>query len=227
MAFFIIGLGRFGSALAKSLSEKGAEVIAIDKDMEKVSEVEEFVTKTYVIDTTNEKALASIGIDNDDTAIVCITDDIEASILACMILKEKGVKKVMAKAGSELHKKILQKIGVDRVIFPEQEMAHRIAQSIISPHIFDIINISEEYEILERIAPKFMENKKIKDLRLKTDFGIYIMAIKRKIPVVKENGKTSLKEEIIVAPGGEEEILKGDLLVAIGKKENVEKFRDL
>lgn len=227
MAFFIIGLGRFGSALAKSLSEKGAEVIAIDKESGKVSEIEEFVTKTYVMDATNEKAISSIGIEDTDTAIVCITNDIEASILTCMILKERGIKKVMAKAGSELHKKILQKIGVDRVIFPEQEMAHRIAQSIISPHIFDIINISEEYEILERIAPKFMENKKIKELRLKTDFGIYVMAIKRKLPVIKEDGKTSLKEEIIVAPGGEEEILKGDLLVVIGKKENVEKFRDL
>lgn len=227
MAFFIIGLGRFGSALAKSLGKKGVEVIAIDKDSEKVSEVEELVTKTYVMDATNEKAISSIGIEDADTAIVCITNDIEASILACMILKEKGVKRVMAKAGSELHKKILQKIGVDRVIFPEQEMAHRIAQSIISPHIFDIINISDEYEILERIAPKFTENKKIKDLRLKTDFGIYIMAIKRKLPIVKEDGKTSLKEEIIVTPGGEEEILKGDLLIVIGKKENVEKFRDL
>ncbi len=227
MAIFIIGLGRFGSALAKALSEKGVEVIAIDKDEAKISEVEEFVTKVYAMDVTNEKVLSSIGIEDADTAVVCITNEIEASILACMILKEKGVKKVMAKAGSELHKRILQKIGVDRVIFPEQEMAYRVAQSIVSPYIFEIINLSEEYKILERIAPKFMENKKIKETKLKTDYGVHILAIKRNKPVVKENGKTSIEEELIVAPGGEEEILKGDLLVLIGKKENIEKFRNI
>lgn len=227
MTFFVIGLGRFGSALAKSLSEKGIEVVAIDKDNAKVEEIEEVVSKAYVMDATNEKSLSSVGIDDADGAIVCITSDIEASILTCMILKEKKVKKVMAKAGSELHAKILKKIGVDRVIFPEQEMAHRIAESIYSPHIFEVINLSPDYSILERIAPKFMENKTIRETQLRTRYGVYIMAIKRKIPFVKENGKTSIEESLIIAPSADEEILKGDILVLLGKKENIDRFRDL
>lgn len=227
MTFFVIGLGRFGGALAKSLSEKGVEVVAIDKDSTKVEEVEEVVAKAYVMDATNEKALSAAGIEDADGAVVCITSEIESSIMTCMILKEKGVKKVMAKAGSELHAKILRKIGVDRVIFPEQEIAQRIAESIYSPHIFEVINLSPDYSILERVAPKFMENKSIKETRLRTKYGVYIMAIKRKTPVVDDNGKTTIKEKVLIAPSGEEEVLKGDILVLLGKKENIDKFRNI
>lgn len=227
MIFFVIGLGRFGSTLARSLHEKGVEVVAIDKDDVRVEEIEDFVSKAYVMDATNEKALSSVGVEDADGTAVCITSDIEASIMTCMILKDKGVKRIMAKAGSELHAKILRKVGVDRVVFPEQEMAHRLAESIYSPHIFEVIDLSPEYSILERVVPKFMEGKVIRDTKLRTKYGVYIIAIKRKFPIVKENGKTSVDEKVFIAPSADEEILKGDVLVLLGKKENIDKFRDL
>ncbi len=227
MIFFIIGLGRFGSALAKSLNDKGIEVVAIDRDETKVEEIKDFVSKTYVMDATNEKALSLVGVEDADGVVVCITSSIESSIMTCMILKDKGLKKIMAKAGSEMHAKILRKVGVDRVIFPEQEIAHRLAESIYSPHIFEVIDLSPEYSILERVIPKFMEGKIIRDTKLRTKYGVYIIAIKRKFPVVKDDGKTSVDEKVFIAPSADEEILKGDVIVLLGKKEDIDKFRDL
>jgi trk system potassium uptake protein TrkA len=158
---------------------------------------------------------------------VSIGEKIEDSIMITLLLKEFGVKQVIVKAQNELHAKILEKVGADRIIFPEKEMAERLAESIVSPRIFDYIELSTEYGILEIIAPKKFCDKTLGELKLREKFGISVIAIKRKVPYTKPDGSPDFKEEIIVGPSGADEILQGDVLVILGKYKDLNRFEKL
>src|SRR5690349_13447605 len=139
--FVIVGLGRFGSSIGRELIELGYEVLGVDRDEEKVQELATVLTHTVVADATEEEVLRSIGARNFDCGVVAIGDDIQASILATILLKELGVKKVVAKAVSELHGRVLERMGVDRVIYPERDMGVRLAHQLVSPNLLDYIEI--------------------------------------------------------------------------------------
>ena len=225
--FVVIGLGRFGSSIAQALSEKGFEVLAIDENEERVKEMEGIVSQAVVMDATDEKGLKEMGITDFDTAIVSMGETIEDSIMITLSLKELGLKKVIVKAKSELHSKILRKVGADRIIFPEREMAEKLAESIASPKIFDFIELSKTYGIIEMVVPKKLVNKTLSDLKMREKYKVSVIAIKRKLPYTLPDGSTDFKEDIIVGPGGDNEVISGDVLIMLGKNEDLEKIEKL
>ncbi len=225
--FVVIGLGRFGTSIARTLIDKNFEVLAIDRSEEKVKEVEAFVSQAVVVDATDEKALKELGIKEFDTAIVSIGENIEDSIMVTLLLKEFGVKQVIVKADSDLHAKILQKVGADRIVFPEKEMGERLAENLASPKIFDHIELSTEYGILELITPRKFCDKTLTELKLREKFGVSVIAIRRKVPYTKPDGSPDFKEEIIIGPGGSDEILQGDILVLLGKYKDLNRIEKI
>ncbi|MEO0254052.1 MAG: TrkA family potassium uptake protein [candidate division WOR-3 bacterium] len=220
--FCVIGIGRFGKLLVQNLSELGAKVVAVDKEEEKILSVQDFAFETYIMDTTNEKALATLDIKDFEAIIVTINNEIEASILTCLLLKERGVKRIIARARDELHAKILDKLGVTRIIFPEKEIAEKLAKNLYSPGLFEIIEVSDNYVLEERASLPEFSGKKLSELEFRTKYGVNIVAIKRKVPEVNEKGKTVLKEELIIGPGGDEELKEGDVLFVLGERKKVE-----
>ena len=209
--FAVIGCGRFGSTIAKTLCSLGHEVLAIDADEEKVQDISEYVTHAVQADVTDENVLVELGIRNFDVVIVSISSNYEASIMATLIAKELGVKKVIAKAHDTIHGKVLSKIGADRIIYPERDMGVRVAHNLVSSNILDFIELSSDYSILEITALDRWADKTLKELALPTKYGINVMAIKR--------GK-----RINVSPYADDVIDKGDILVVIGSTKDIEKI---
>jgi trk system potassium uptake protein TrkA len=206
--FGVIGLGRFGYYVARTLAQGGAEVIACDVDEEKVREISEYVSLAYVLDATDAKALKESGIANVDTAVVSIGENIEASILIVVQLKELGVKEIVAKAVNPLHGKVLEKLGVDRVVYPEKEMAIRVAHSLLVGEFIEEIPIGEKYSLFELKAFDFMLGKTLRELDIRKRFGVSVLAIKR-------------GENLIVNPMGDEKVLPGDILLVLGTTEQL------
>lgn len=209
--FVVIGLGRFGSSVAKTLVEMGNEVLVIDRDPERVQDFAPLVTHAVEADSTDEKALKALGIRNFDVVVVSIGDDIQSNILTSLILKEMGIKKIVVKARNELHGRVLNKIGVDKVIFPERDMGVRVAHSLVSPNILDFIELSEDYSIMEISAGKAFSGKSLKELNFRARFGCNVIAIK--------NG-----DRMNVSPSAQDVIHSGDILVVLGHNRDLKKL---
>ncbi|MCS7460212.1 TrkA family potassium uptake protein [Paenibacillus doosanensis] len=209
--YVVIGLGRFGSSLAKELINLGYEVLGIDKDEEAVDEMSDTLTHVVTADSTDEDVLRSLGIRNFDCAIVAIGDDIQASILTAILLKDIGVKTVVTKALSELHGKVLQKIGVDRVIFPERDMGIRVAHQLVSPNLLDYIELSNDYTIVELSVPKRLSGRCLKDLDPRAKYGCSVVAINK-------------KHGVIIAPSAADMLEEQDVMVIIGTNDQIESF---
>ena len=210
-SFVIIGCGRFGSSVAKTLYRLGHEVMAVDENEEIIQEISDMVTHAVQADVMDETVLRDLGIRNFDVAVISIGSNLEASIMATLTTKELGVKKVIAKAQSELHGKILNKIGADKVIFPERDMGIRVAHNLVSTNILDFIELSPDYSILEIVALKEWEGQTLSELRLPNKYGLNITAIKR-------------DDNVFVAPGANSKIEKGDILVILGSTEDIRKI---
>lgn len=208
-SFAVIGMGRFGTSVAKTLGKMGHDVLAVDNDEERIEEVLDYVTHGVVVDALDEDALVELGLRNFDTIIVSIGQDIQASILVTVILKEMGCKFVVAKAQNELHGRVLEKTGADRVVYPERDMGVRVAHGLVSNNVLDYIELSPDYSILEVVAPTKFVGKNLREAGLGAKYGINLMAIKR--------GK-----DIYVAPTAEETIQTGDVLVAVGSTESLQ-----
>lgn len=212
--YVVIGLGRFGSSVAKTLYSLGNEVLAIDSEEDAVQDIAESVTHAVQLDATDENALRSLGIRNFDVAVVTIGSDVQSSVLITVLLKELGVKNIIAKANTDLHAKVLYKIGADRVVLPEKEMGVRIAHNLMTTNILDYIELSPDYSIAEMEAPEEWSGKKLRELNLRSRYGINVMAIKR-------------NEAINVSPSAEDHILLGDVIVAIGGAEDMSKLENM
>lgn len=206
--FAVIGLGRFGTSVATTLSSMGYEVLAVDEDQEKIQEIVKEVTHAIQADATDEKALKALGIRNFDVVIVSIGHDVQASILITVLLKELGVKYVVAKAQNELHGKVLSKVGADKVIYPERDMGLRVAHSLVSSNVLDHIRLSPEHSILEIVAPDILVGKTLKQSALRAVYEVTVMAIKR-------------GNEILVSPSPDEPIKEDDILVVIGENDKL------
>ena len=202
--FIVLGLGRFGSAVATTLVELGHEVLGVDNDEERVNDLKDEITQAVQADITEERVLKELGVKNFDAAIVSIATDLEASILVTMMLKEMGLKYIIAKAQNNLHAKILKKIGVDKVVFPERDMGARIARRLITPNIKDYVELEPNYNIMEiKALPEFVD-KSLSELDLRNKYGINVLAIKR------NNGFN-------ISPQAKDGIKKDDLLIVIGE----------
>jgi len=209
--FVVIGLGRFGSSVAKTLYTLGCDVLAIDSSEELVQNISDSVTRAVQADATDEKVLRSLGVRNFDVAIIGTGTDIQTSLLVTLIVKELGVKTVVAKAQNELHAKVLLKIGADRVIFPEKEAGVKLAYSLISSNILDFIELSPEYNIVEIIAIRDWIGKSLNELKLRQRFGLNIIAIKR-------------GNNIKITPSADDIIMEGDNLVVIASTDDINKL---
>jgi len=217
--FAVIGMGRFGFNVAKTLAHYGADVIAIDHDEERVKKISDFVDYAVQVDAMDEKALREIGIQNIDTAIVSIGENIEANIIVVMILKEMEIRNIIAKAVTTLHGKVLEHLKVQRIIYPERDMAVRVAQSLIRTNIIDQLTLSEEYSIVEIAIPEKLIGKTLAEAQLRAQYGVNLIAIKKQII---EKGVQ--KEIWNVSPDPNRSMVEGDILVLIGSNENLKKL---
>ena len=207
--FAVIGLGRFGASVARTLTKMGYDVLGVDDDEEMVNNFAEEVTYVAQANVLDERALKSLGLRNFDTVIVAIGQEIKASILVTVMLKEMGVGKIVAKANDELHGRVLQKVGADIVVFPEREMGIRVAHSLASHNIIDQIHLSSEYSIAEMVAPSSFIGKSLTESALRQKHGITVLAIRR-------------GEDIIISPEAGQVIQKGDILLVIGRDVKLE-----
>ena len=225
--FGVIGLGTFGSAVAKELAAREFPVLAIDHKEEVVNRISSFVTQAIVADATDDIALKDAGIADCDTVIISMGEDIETSILATLIAKDLGVPNVIVKCTSMWHSKIAVKIGADKVIYPELEMAKKLAESMASPNILEQIEFSKDYNLVEIMAPESLWGKTIRESNIRNKFGVNIIAVKRNVPFINDDGQSDIKEETNIAPGPDDEILENDILVVVGKDEQLKKFKKL
>ncbi|MDO5516864.1 MAG: TrkA family potassium uptake protein [Clostridium sp.] len=216
--FVVIGLGRFGNALAKTVYGLGHDVLAIDIDEEKVQNIADDVTHAVQMDATDENSLKTIGLRNFDVAVVTIGSDMQASIMATLLSKEMGVKFIIAKAQNEQHAKVLTKIGANKVILPEQDMGVRVAHNLVSSNILDYIELSSEYSIMEIEALDEWEGKTLKELELRKKYGINIVAIKdgKKVNVSPKADATINQNDIVVALGSVSDLRKLEKILAKG-----------
>src|SRR5512136_3367172 len=212
--FAVIGLGRFGSAMATTLTELGHEVIGIDSDEERVAGISDYVAQAVQLDATDEKALRASGIQDVDVAVISIGERIDSSLLVVMLVKELGISTIIAKATTPLHGRILERLGVSRVVFPERDMAIRVAHSLVVPNVLDYVELSRDFSIVEMPAPRPFVGRTLRELALRTSYGLTLIAIKRAAPSGQE-------QATIVAPLADDRIEAGDVLSLLGPNERV------
>ena len=202
-SYAVIGLGRFGSCMARQLCALGGEVLAIDTSAELVQQIANDVTSAVVADTQDKDVLKALGVADCECAVVAIGDNLGASVLATMNLKELGVPYIVCKAHDETHRKVLEKLGADKVLLPEKEVAERMAHSLTSPNVLEYIELSSDYGIVEVPAPRKWEGKSIKELNVRAKLGVNIIAV--------ETGRT-----VNVSPSADYVVQKDDILVILG-----------
>ena len=212
--FAVIGIGRFGHSIIRELVSLGHEVLAVDIDSEKVHNIMEFATHAVEADAVDEMVIKALGLNNFDVVIVGIGDDLQANILITILLKENGVKKIVAKAKNELHGRVLEKIGADMVVYPERDMAIKIANNLSSNSILDYIELSPDYSLVELHTSQQFFNKTLADSNIRQKYGVSVLAIRR-------------NTEVIVSPPANEKILLGDDLVVLGHNDAIQKFSRL
>lgn len=206
--FMVLGMGLFGSSLAKALYELGHEVLAVDADADLVEAIAPYVTQAVQIDATDEAALQELGVRNFDAVIVSIGKNLRDSILVCVIIKELGVPYLIAKATDEIHAKVLRKIGVDRVVFPERDMGVRVAKSLITPNVLEMMEFSGDYRLIEIILPSKWAGHSIIEIDVRRKYGISILAIQR-------------DGQFIVSPSPDAMFETGDILLVLGQKDDI------
>lgn len=213
-SYVVVGLGRFGAQVARQLCALGCEVLAMDLSNELVHQVANDVTHAVVADGQDKEVLKALGVKNMDCAIVAIGDDLAASVLTTMNLKELGIPYVVCKAHDDTHRKVLEKLGADRIVIPEQENASRLARSLSTPNVLDYIELSEDYGIVEVPAPVVWRGKTLKELNVRAKLGANILAIRR-------NGSMN------VSPAADFAILEGDVVVVLGDSRALEAVQKL
>lgn len=210
--FAVIGLGRFGTSVALTLYDLGHSVLGIDDDESKVQALANRITHVVQADATDEAALRSLGLRNFDTVIVAIGQDLEASILITLMLKEMGVRNVVGKAATDVHGKVLARVGADRVVFPEKDMGQKTARFLAQTNLLDYIELTPDISLVE-LSPAGFEGKSLRDLDLRARFHVTVVAIRR--------GK-----EVIISPPADDPLRRDDIVVAVGKNENINKLQE-
>lgn len=211
--FAVIGLGRFGRAVCETLYKQGYDVLGTDRDKKLVAQAlaEQIVANAIQLDSTESTALKEAGIFEFDTVIVAIGNYIQESIITTLNLKEGGVKHVVAKASSETHGKLLQRVGADRVVFPEHDAGCELAHSLTKPAILERLDLDPEHSIVEIIAPKEFEGKTLAELQLRSRYGLTVIAIKK-------------GEEFQVNPDPQDRLYQGIEMVVIGSNEDIHRL---
>jgi trk system potassium uptake protein TrkA len=210
----VVGLGIFGFNIAKDLYESGMEVIAIDKNKEMIQKIKEFSTKAILADATDKALLETIGIQEDDIVIISFGEDLAASTIITLHLKELKIKTIIVKAPNEDHQRILERVGATEVIIPEKEMAKKVAKSLISPNVIDFLPLSQEYTISEIAPPPSFLGKTIGEIQLRKMHHIGVIA-----------SRDVLTDQVQMIPSADFVIKDSDILVVIGKEQDINKLK--
>lgn len=222
----VIGLGKFGNTVAKELAQRGAKVIAIDKNKERIEELKDIVSYAVALDTIDKDALRSVGIQDVDIAVVCIGEDIEANLLTTLLLKKLGVRKVWSRAISSLQQEILKTLEVDEIINLEEEMGQIVARSLISTSITKHIPLSAGHSIAEIRIPQSFVGKTIREINPREKFNINIVAIKKMIPKINDQGERIFEELIEDVPSPHKPLEEEDVLFIVGTDQSIKKFSE-
>ena len=209
--YAVIGLGRFGASVAMSLQALGHEVLAVDLDEDRVKKLSDEVTHVVQADSTDEASLSALGLRNFDAVVVAIGGDIQANVATTLLLKELGGPFIIAKAQNALHGKMLERIGADRVVFPERDMGQRVAHSLVSANLLDYIELSPDISLVEIAAPARFVGKTLIQTDLRARYDINVVAIKR-------------LEELLVPPQPDEVIRAEDILIAVGATAGIQRI---
>lgn len=210
--FAVIGLGRFGTSVARTLFHMGQEVMAIDTNEDRLRYVSNEVTSTAIVDTTDVAALKSIGIRNFDVVIVAIGGDVQASIMTTLLLKEQGVPYVVAKALNKMQGRVLEKVGADRVVYPERDMGKRVAHNLVCSNLIDYIDIAAGYRVEEIVAPRWMHGRTLGQMELRRKHGVTAILIRH------PDGS------IDFSPGAASTVGEGDMVVLAGSVNDLERL---
>lgn len=212
-SFVVIGIGRFGSNLAKTLYSLGNDVLAIDPSEDRINHISDYVTHAVAGDPRDEAVLRAAGVRNFDCAVVALSDDYQSNVLVTLMLKEMGLPYVVSKAGSDLQARVLLKVGADKIVFPEKDMGMKVAQGLATANILDFIDISDDYSIVEIKTPDKWVSKSLAMLNARAHYGINVIAIK--------HGE---QDEIDISPDPTYLFRKEDIIVLIGAHENIKKI---
>lgn len=206
--FIVIGLGRFGTAVARELCELGNQVLAMDVSADRVQDIADRVTHAVAGDARDPAVLQSLGVSDYDCAVVAVGNDVGSSAMITLRLKEAGVANVVCKAQSHVHRRLLEKIGADRVVFPEHEMGIKVAQGLARSNVLNFIELSPEYGIVEADLPSAWNGRTIRDLDIRAKHGVNVIAVRR-------------GQDINVAPGAECVLMRGDKLIVLGRDSDI------
>lgn len=223
--FAVIGLGTFGGRLCEELGKKGGKVLAIDNQEKLIEKVKELVSQSILMDSTDEDAMSQVPFEDVDTAVVAIGDNLEASIITTALLKKIGIPRILARAVTDIHRRILRQVGADEIINIEIDEGVRLGRQLISPDIMDNISLSDQVSLAEVAVPEEFAHRSLIDLDLRKKMHINVVAIRRASTRVDEDG-TALRQERVLFPGPEDVIEESDILIVVGMNDDIQSFRD-
>jgi len=224
--FVVIGLGVFGRQVALTLAQEGAEVIAVDTDMVKVEEIHDYIAYAVRLDATDPASLRSLGLQDMDAAVVAIGENFEANLLTAAYLKQLGVKKVITRAANPIHRRILEQIGADEIISPEDEIGRKTAHRLLKPHLIDYLEVTEDYKMIRIETPDAFIGKTLSEIGLRRNYRVNVISINQR--VVREEDETEVTEELtkVAIPHGGTILEEGTILVLVGKEDAINAFTD-
>ncbi len=221
--FLVVGVGRYGSSIARKLAEKGAEVYAFDLKESKIEAIKDEVAMAVTLDSTDIKALQTQNVTDVDAAVVSIGENFEAVMLTSVHLMDMGIKRVIARAHGKQQISILKKLGVEEILSPEDEVADAVTEQLINPSVISFLQLPDNYEIAEIMAPRAVENRSIQDIDLRNKYQLTLVTIKREFKVEKK-GETIVEQHVLGVPNSETVIHEKDTLVVFGTMKDVERF---
>jgi len=223
--FAVIGLGAFGRKVCEIITERGGRVIAIDNDAALIDRIKDTVTQAVLLDSTDVDSLTNAPFDDVDVAVVAIGDNIASSILTTALLKRVGVPYILARAISELHEQVLKQIGADEIVNIEIDQGIRVGSKLMSPEVLDRILVSQTVSVAELYPPKSFIGKSLSKLNLREKFNVNIIAITRVSLSIDETGN-SIRNEQVLFPNGEDILEETDVLLVVGKNEDIDALRE-
>jgi len=218
----VFGLGQFGHSLAEALTNQGAEVLAFDTDAEQVESVKEIVAMAVQLDSTDERALRAVGLEQVQTAIVAMGTNVEANILTAALLKQLGVPRIVARATTPLQERILRAVGVNKIVNLEREMGEAIATTLAIGEVHRFFTLAAGHSIVEIDVPAHLAGKTVEEAQLRQRHNVNIVAIRKRTPDVDERGRRTLREEVSIVPKPSDKLMEGDLLVLAGENDDIQ-----
>ena len=224
--FAVVGLGFIGNGIAKKLAERGAEVLAIDNDPDKVDAIKDDVAYAVTLDATDKRALIAQNISDTNGVVLAIGHNFEAALLTAVLLKELGIKRIIVRVANQQQRMILERMGITEIFAPDEEVGDIVAEKLIHPDVKNFLPLPDDYEIIEILTPKKVANKSINEINLREKYNLNLITIKRQYQE-EVNGEQQNVEHIIGVPKGDTVLLESDIIIILGKKNHVDKFIEI